>query len=97
MILHHYANSPFSEKLRLIFGLKGLAWTSVTVPTVMPKPDVVALTGGFGRASNDFGRCDAATPASEATATTASANRVHFLKGARSQRRLIGSILPAIA
>lgn len=48
-ILHHYANSPFSEKVRLIFGAKGMAWQSVHIPSVMPKPDVVALTGGYRR------------------------------------------------
>ena len=47
LILHHYDISPFSEKIRLILGFKGLAWKSVTVPSVMPKPDVVALTGGY--------------------------------------------------
>lgn len=47
LILHHYASSPFSEKLRLILGFKGLAWTGVTVPVIAPKPDVVALTGGY--------------------------------------------------
>ena len=49
LIFHHYANSPFSEKVRLAFGLKRLAWRSVFVPAVMPKPDVVALTGGYRR------------------------------------------------
>ena len=49
LILHHYASSPFSEKVRLVFGYKGLAWKSVTVPVVLPKPDVVALTGGYRR------------------------------------------------
>ncbi len=47
LIFHHYASSPFSEKVRLIFGLRQLAWKSVTVPSVMPKPDAVALTGGY--------------------------------------------------
>jgi len=47
LILHHYPNSPFSEKVRLILGAKGLAWRSVIIPVVMPKPDVVALTGGY--------------------------------------------------
>ena len=47
LVLHHYAISPFSEKLRLILGHKKLAWRSVTVPNVMPKPDVLALTGGY--------------------------------------------------
>lgn len=49
IILHHYATSPFSEKVRLIFGMKGLAWKSVIVPVMLPKPDVVALTGGYRR------------------------------------------------
>ncbi|TWO70138.1 glutathione S-transferase family protein [Caenimonas sedimenti] len=47
LILHHYATSPFSEKIRLIFGLKKLPWKSVEIPQIMPKPDVVALTGGY--------------------------------------------------
>jgi glutathione S-transferase len=49
-ILHHYDTSPFSEKPRLMFGLRGLAWRSVIQPTVMPKPDLVPLTGGYRRA-----------------------------------------------
>ena len=49
LILHHYVGSPFSEKVRLILGFKGLAWRSVIVPSIMPKPDVVALTGGYRR------------------------------------------------
>ncbi len=47
LILHHYATSPFSEKIRLIFGHKKLAWRSVLVPQIMPKPDVLPLTGGY--------------------------------------------------
>jgi len=46
-ILHHYPNSPFSEKIRLIFGAKKLPWKSVVIPAIMPKPDVLALTGGY--------------------------------------------------
>ncbi|WP_084451738.1 glutathione S-transferase family protein [Roseateles chitosanitabidus] len=49
LVLHHYAGSPFAEKARLMLGFKGLAWHSVTVPMVMPKPDVAALTGGYRR------------------------------------------------
>ena len=49
LIFHHYPNSPFSEKVRLIFGFKQLRWKSVQVPVIMPKPDVVALTGGYRR------------------------------------------------
>ncbi len=47
IILHHYPSSPFSEKIRLILGRKKLAWKSVIVPSIMPKPDVIALTGGY--------------------------------------------------
>ena len=49
LILHHYPTSPFAEKIRLIFGLKQLAWHSVIIPMIMPKPDVTALTGGHRR------------------------------------------------
>ncbi len=49
LILHHYPSSPFSEKIRLALGMKQLAWKSVIVPSVAPKPDVVALTGGYRR------------------------------------------------
>lgn len=48
-ILHHYDISPFSEKVRLIFGLKGVRWASVIIPQIMPKPDYTALTGGYRR------------------------------------------------
>lgn len=47
LILHHYPSSPFSEKIRLVLGFKNLAWKSVVVPQIMPKPDVEALTGGY--------------------------------------------------
>lgn len=47
LILHHYASSPFSEKIRLILGSKTLPWKSVLVPAILPKPDVLALTGGY--------------------------------------------------
>ncbi len=49
LILHHYPVSPFAEKIRAMLGFKGLAWKSVTIPMVMPKPDLVALTGGYRR------------------------------------------------
>ena len=47
LILHHYDGSPFAEKVRLMMGYKGLAWHSVQIPVIMPKPDLVALTGGY--------------------------------------------------
>ena len=50
IILHHYDISPYSEKVRLGLGLKGLAWASVEMPVIMPKPDLTALTGGYRKA-----------------------------------------------
>src|SRR5664279_3910819 len=47
LILHHYPSSPFSEKIRLALGYKKLMWKSVIIPPIMPKPDVLALTGGY--------------------------------------------------
>jgi glutathione S-transferase len=47
LILHHFEQSPFAEKVRLLLGLKQLAWRSVEIPRIMPKPDLTALTGGY--------------------------------------------------
>ena len=47
LIFHHFLTSPFSEKIRLVLGYKQLAWKSVIIPSISPKPDVVALTGGY--------------------------------------------------
>ncbi len=49
LILHHYPQSPFAEKARMMLGFKGLAWRSVSIPAIMPKPDLTALTGGYRR------------------------------------------------
>ncbi|MEK6246261.1 MAG: glutathione S-transferase family protein, partial [Pseudomonadota bacterium] len=46
-VLHHYPVSPYAEKVRAMLGFKGLAWKSVQIPLILPKPDVVALTGGY--------------------------------------------------
>ncbi|MGI9246526.1 MAG: glutathione S-transferase family protein [Steroidobacteraceae bacterium] len=46
-ILHHFDWSPYAEKVRVLLGIKGLAWRSVQIPLVMPKPDLTALTGGY--------------------------------------------------
>lgn len=48
-ILHHYPESPFAEKARLMLGFKQLSWGSVYIPRIMPKPDLTALTGGYRR------------------------------------------------
>ncbi len=50
IILHHYDTSPYAEKVRTGLGLKGLAWASVEMPVIMPKPDLTALTGGYRKA-----------------------------------------------
>jgi glutathione S-transferase len=47
IILHHYPASPFAEKVRVALGIKGLSWRSVKIPMVMPKPDLMPLTGGY--------------------------------------------------
>ncbi len=46
-ILHQFDLSPFAEKARLAFGLKGLAWSAVDIPMIMPKPMLTGLTGGY--------------------------------------------------
>ena len=49
LILHHYDDSSFAEKVRLVLGLKGLAWRSVEIPAWAPKPDYTPLTAGYRR------------------------------------------------
>lgn len=52
IILHHFDQSPFSEKIRKIFGFKGIRWHSVIVSRIAPKPDLIPLTGGYRRTPN---------------------------------------------
>lgn len=49
IIFHHYPPSPFSEKVRIGFGIKKLSWRSVEIPRVPPKPELMPLTGGYRR------------------------------------------------
>lgn len=49
LILHHYDTSPFSEKVRVALGVKGMAWGSTIIPNMLPKPDLTPLTGGYRR------------------------------------------------
>src|SRR5258708_13282928 len=49
IILHHSDAAPFSEKVRVMLGVKGLPWRSVIQPVIMPKPELVPLTGGYRR------------------------------------------------
>jgi glutathione S-transferase len=49
IILHHYPLSPYSEKIRLALGLKRLAWRSILIPVMTPRPELMPLTGGYRR------------------------------------------------
>jgi glutathione S-transferase len=49
IILHHFEKSPFSEKVRVVFGIKNIAWASVLIPRIMPRPDLMPMTGGYRR------------------------------------------------
>jgi len=49
MILHQYDTSPFSEKIRKLLAHKRVPWRAVEQPSIMPKPDLVPLTGGYRR------------------------------------------------
>ncbi len=49
VILHNYPQSPAAEKARVGLGIKGLAWRSVELPRLPPKPDLTPLTGGYRR------------------------------------------------
>ncbi len=47
IIFHNFATSPFSEQVRLVFGMKNLPWRSVEIPSMLPKPLLAPLTGGY--------------------------------------------------
>ncbi len=49
IILHNYPQSPVAEKVRKGLGLKDLPWHDVEIPRLPPKPELVALTGGYRR------------------------------------------------
>ncbi len=49
LLLHQYDTSPFSEKVRKVLAHKHLAWGAVEQPNMMPKPDLLPLTGGYRR------------------------------------------------
>ncbi len=52
IILHHYAGSLFSEKIRLLLGYLKLPWRSVVTAPIMPRPLLMPLTGGYRRTPN---------------------------------------------
>jgi glutathione S-transferase len=45
--LHHYEASLFSEKVRALLGYLQLEWQSVIIPSIMPRPQLMPLTGGY--------------------------------------------------
>ena len=45
--LHHYPPSLFSEKVRLLLGYLQLPWRSVIIPSIMPRPQLMPLSGGY--------------------------------------------------
>ena len=47
IVLHQYAESPFSEKVRALLGYKGVSYQAVEIPMIMPRPDTIPLTGGY--------------------------------------------------
>lgn len=49
IILHQYAMSPFSEKLRKVLAIKRLPYAAVDQPMWSPKPKLTPLTGGYRR------------------------------------------------
>jgi glutathione S-transferase len=49
LLLHQYDTSPFSEKVRKVLAHKRLTWGAVEQPSIMPKPDLLPLTGGYRR------------------------------------------------
>ncbi len=48
LIVHLYDAEPaFSVKTKLMLGFKNAAWFACNHPTILPKPDLTALTGGY--------------------------------------------------
>ena len=49
IILHHYALSPYAEKIRTMLGHADLEWLSLHSPAMPPRPNLDPLTGGYRR------------------------------------------------
>lgn len=47
--LHHYPASLFSEKIRVMLGYLDLPWHSVEIAPIMPRPELMPLSGGYRR------------------------------------------------
>jgi len=48
-MLYHYSVSPYAEKARLMLGHKQLAWGSIEVPVIPPRPGLQNVLGAFRR------------------------------------------------
>jgi len=48
-ILHHYAYSPYSEKIRAMLAYAGVDWLSVIHKEMPPRPFLEPLAGSYGR------------------------------------------------
>lgn len=49
MIIHHYPQSPVSEKIRMAMGFKKLSWRSVEQNRFPDRPELFQMTGGYRR------------------------------------------------
>ena len=47
LFLHHYPASLFSEKIRSLLGYCALEWNSVQINNIMPRPNLMELSGGY--------------------------------------------------
>ena len=47
LILHSYDGSPFTQRVLKMLAIKRARWRWVETPMMMPKDDLVALTGGY--------------------------------------------------
>lgn len=48
LIVHLYDTQPaFSQKIRAMLGFKNAQWFACDHPTILPKPDLAVLTGGY--------------------------------------------------
>lgn len=47
IVLHHYPESLFSEKVRALLGYHDLDWGSVTINNTMPRPLLMPMSGGY--------------------------------------------------
>jgi glutathione S-transferase len=47
IVLHHYPESLFSEKIRALLGYHDLDWGSVTISNTMPRPLLMPMSGGY--------------------------------------------------